>query len=65
LAKNAPNLAIPRCNSHDKQCVPYFFKLNILIQPVLKIKNKATCSVPCLIRTAQKITRSEIHKKWL
>jgi len=30
---------------------------------VLKIKNKAMCTLPCLIRTAQKMARCEIHKK--
>jgi len=63
MAKNAPNLAIPMTNS---KC-PYFFKIkhtdmNKTVK-VLKIKNKAMCTVPCLKITAQKMARSEIHKK--
>lgn len=30
---------------------------------VIKIKNKAMSTVPCLITAAQKMARSEIHKK--
>jgi len=46
---------------------PYFFKIkhtdmNKTVK-VLKIKNKAMCTVPCLKITAQKMARSEIHKK--